>query len=197
MSSIMESALAETNADTDFDVGARLRSVREARGLSQRELARRAGVTNGTISLIEQNKNSPSVASLKKVLDGLPMTLAEFFALEQPPQDQVFFRAEELIELTKGAVSFRQVGPRDGNHKLQVLHERYAPGADTGKSMLRHEGEEGGVILRGHIELTVGERRQTLGPGDAYYFPSTLPHRFRNPGPDACEIISACTPPYL
>ena len=60
------------------DVGARLRSIRTTFGLSQRELARRAGVTNGLISLIEQNRVSPSVSSLKKVLDGVPMPLAEF-----------------------------------------------------------------------------------------------------------------------
>ncbi|HEV3179388.1 MAG TPA: helix-turn-helix domain-containing protein, partial [Steroidobacteraceae bacterium] len=54
----------------NVDVGTRLRSVRTTFGLSQRELARRAGVTNGLISLIEQNRVSPSVSSLKKVLDG-------------------------------------------------------------------------------------------------------------------------------
>ncbi len=191
---MMSEPLQET--ETGFDVGAQLRAVREARGLSQRELARRAGVTNGTISLIEQNKNSPSVASLKKVLDGIPMTLAEFFALEQPPCDQVFFRAAELVTLTKGAVSFRQVGAREGQ-ALQILHEHYAPGADTGKAMLRHDGEEGGIVLRGRIELTVGERREVLGPGDAYHFDSSQPHRFRNIGDEVCEVISACTPPYL
>ena len=56
------------------DVAARLKAVRQMHGLSQRELAKRAGVTNGMISLIEQGRVSPSVASLKKVLDGLPMT---------------------------------------------------------------------------------------------------------------------------
>ena len=55
-----------------LDVGARLKMVRKKRGLSQRELAKRAGVTNSTISLIEQNRVSPSVSSLKKVLDGVP-----------------------------------------------------------------------------------------------------------------------------
>ena len=61
-----------------IDVGARLKHVREVHGLSQRELARRAGVTNGLISLIEQNRVSPSVGSLKKVLDGVPLSMAEF-----------------------------------------------------------------------------------------------------------------------
>lgn len=185
------------STETEFDVGVRLRAVRESRGLSQRELARRAGVTNGTISLIEQNKNSPSVASLKKVLDGIPMSLAEFFALDMPPREQIFFQASELVELTKGKVSFRQVGGDLRGRNLQILHERYAPGADTGKSMLRHESEEGGIVLRGLIEITVSDQRRILGPGDAYYFDSRLPHRFRNVGEQECEIISACTPPYL
>ena len=56
-----------------IDVGSHLRAVRSMYGLSQRELAKRAGVTNGMISLIEQNRVSPSVSSLRKVLDGIPM----------------------------------------------------------------------------------------------------------------------------
>ena len=180
-----------------FDLGTRLRRVREQRNLSQRELARRAGVTNATISLIEKNKNSPSVASLKKVLDGLPMSLAEFFALDLPPRDQVFFKAAELVELTDGAVSFRQVGGDLRGRSLQILHERYDAGADTGEDMLTHIAEQGGIVLRGRVEVTVGDEHRILGPGDAYYFDSRLPHRFRNLADEECEIISACTPPYL
>jgi transcriptional regulator with XRE-family HTH domain len=76
-----------------MDVGARLRMVRDKFGLSQRELAKRAGVTNGTISLIEQNRVSPSISSLKKVLEGLPMSLADFFTFDaETAAQQVFYR---------------------------------------------------------------------------------------------------------
>jgi mannose-6-phosphate isomerase-like protein (cupin superfamily) len=51
------------------------------------------------------------------------------------------------------------------------------------------------VVIRGRIELTVGGATRVLGPGEAYYFASQLPHRFRNVGREACEIISASTPP--
>jgi mannose-6-phosphate isomerase-like protein (cupin superfamily) len=78
---------------------------------------------------------------------------------------------------------------------MSVIRERYAPGADTGADMLRHEGEEGGVVVRGRIELTVGGESRVLGPGDAYYFTSAIPHRFRNTGHEPCEIVSASTPP--
>jgi transcriptional regulator with XRE-family HTH domain len=190
----------------EFDVGARLRGLREKHGLSQRQLAQRAGVTNGTISLIEQNRSSPSIASLRKVLQGIPSTLADFFGDETlPPSEQIFFKSNDLLELTskiadarKGKISFRQVGDLR-NRSLQVLHERYEPGADTGSQphMLQHESEEGGVVIKGQLELTVGTQTQLLGPGDAYLFDSRIPHRFRNVGDEDCELISACTPPYL
>ena len=62
-----------------MDTGTRLKLVRERTKLSQRELARRSGLTNSTISQIEQNRVSPSVSSLKKLLEGIPMSLATFF----------------------------------------------------------------------------------------------------------------------
>jgi mannose-6-phosphate isomerase-like protein (cupin superfamily) len=61
--------------------------------------------------------------------------------------------------------------------------------------MLSHRGEEGGIVLKGRVEITVGGNSRVLGPGEAYYFSSSLPHRFRNVGREACEIISASTPP--
>jgi transcriptional regulator with XRE-family HTH domain len=179
----------------NIDVGARLRHVRVTYGLSQRELARRAGVTNGLISLIEQNRVSPSVGSLKKVLDGVPMSLAEFFTLDPAAVPQVFFGADELVEIGNDDVSLVLVAAHRPGRQLTLLRERYAPGAATGEEMLEHRGEEGGIVLRGRIELTVGGAARVLGPGEAYYFSSAIPHRFHNPGREACEIISACTPP--
>jgi transcriptional regulator with XRE-family HTH domain len=178
-----------------IDVGARLRSVRVNFGLSQRALARRAGVTNGLISLIEQNRVSPSVSSLKKVLDGVPMSLAEFFTIDMSVTPQSFFAADELAELGNEQVSLRLVAAQRPGRQLTLLHERYAPGAATGDDMMSHRGEEGGIIVRGKIELTVGGAVRVLGPGEAYYFSSQLPHRFRNVGREECEIISAGTPP--
>jgi transcriptional regulator with XRE-family HTH domain len=178
-----------------LDVGARLRGIRTNFGLSQRELARRAGVTNGLISLIEQNRVSPSVSSLKKVLDGVPMSLAEFFTIDLAAAPQTFFAAEELVELGNPDVSLRLVAAKRTGRQLTILHERYAPGAGTGDEMIVHRGEEGGVVVRGRIELTVGGTSRVLNPGEAYYFASQLPHRFRNVGRETCEIISASTPP--
>jgi transcriptional regulator with XRE-family HTH domain len=178
-----------------IDVGSHLKAVRTLYGLSQRELAKRAGVTNGTISLIEQNRVSPSISSLKKVLDGIPMSLAEFFTVDLLTSPQVFYSRAELIDLGDAQVALRLVASKRLNRAMAIMHERYQPGADTGTDMLSHKGEEGGVVISGQIELTVGGQTRVLGPGDAFYFDSALPHRFQNPGSEVCEIISAATPP--
>jgi len=186
-----------------LDIGERLRSLREQHGLSQRELAGRAGLTNGTISLIEKNKTSPSVASLKSLLDAIPISMTDFFTpldTSTPDSPQYFFKADQFHEIApqdadpRPHVSLRQLG-RAAEHALQLLHETYPAGADTGQELLSHTGEEAGIVVRGQIEVTVDGAVTVLGPGDGYIFDSRLPHRFRNPGADICEVISACTPP--
>ncbi len=181
----------------ELDVGYRLRLVRIRHQLSQRGLAKKAGVANATISLIESGSTSPSVSALKRILAGIPMTLAEFFSDELPDmQSEVFYRAESLTEISAGeGISYRQIGSAKAGHALQILSETYALGADTGMVMLQHEGEEGGVILSGQLEVTVGESTRVLGAGDAYYFNSRQPHRFRNVGQDVCTLVSSCSPP--
>ena len=189
----------------DVDVGARLKRLRRSNGLTQRELARRAGVTNGLIAMIEQNRSSPSVASLKRILDAIPMPFSEFFAVEYPANEKTVYRAGELREINPARVfrldaaqakllSLRQVGDASV-HSLQLLHEKYAPGADTGVELYAHEAEEAGLVIKGQIELTIGAEVHALGPGDAYIFDSRTPHRFRNTSDADCVIVSACTPP--
>jgi len=180
-----------------IDVGSRLREVRARSGLSQRALAKRSGISNATISLIESGKLNPSVAALKRILDGIQMDLSSFFATETSESEPVVYRESELVEIGRGKISYWQVGRKLMGRSMQILHERYAPGSDTGKVTLHHKGEEGGVVIRGHLELSVDGERYVLGPGDAYYFDSSRPHRFRNVGPEECEVVSACSPPSL
>ena len=179
----------------DKAVGARLKEIRLRYKLSQRHLARQSGVANATISQIEAGKLNPTVSMLKKVLDGIPLHLGEFFSDAPETPDRVFFRAEELTEIGDGGVSFLQVGANLNDKAIQFIKECYQPGAGTGKHEIIHEGEECGLVLKGRLQVTVGGESAILRAGDAYYFKSNQPHGFLNPGSDPCELISACTPP--
>ena len=179
-----------------MEIGARLQLVRKSKGMSQRELAKRVGVTNSTISLIEQDKVSPSVGSLKKVLDGIPISLADFFTLDLDVglPDNPFYTADEVPDVGSNGVHYFLVGQHRPMRQMCILREVMPPGTDTGETSLRHEGEEGGVVITGQVEVTVGEQCRVLGPGEAYYFESRIPHRFRNVGDEDAVIFSANTP---
>ncbi len=179
-----------------MDVGARLKSIRQLRNISQRELAKRAGVTNSTISMIEKNSVSPSISSLKKVLNGIPISIVEFFAHEADVEkkQQVVYSSEELMNIGSGEVEMLLVGKSFPRRQMTFLIESYTAGADTGTEMLQNDAEEGGYILEGKIELTVGEEVYQLEKGDSYYFDNNKPHRFRNISEKNCKIVSATTP---
>jgi transcriptional regulator with XRE-family HTH domain len=178
------------------DVGAKLKSIRQLRKISQRELAKRAGVTNSTISMIEKNSVSPSISSLKKVLNGIPISLVEFFSEEftHEKNQQVVYTQEELMDIGSGDVNMNLVGKSFPRRQMTFLIETYPSGSDTGTEMLQNDAEEGGYILEGKIELTVGSEVYILNAQDSYYFDNNKPHRFRNPFDQVCKIVSATTP---
>lgn len=179
-----------------MDIGERLKLVRNKYGLSQRELAKRAGVTNSTISMIEKNSVSPSISSLRKVISGIPMTLVEFFADEEPQIKNVpvHYRREDLLDISVKNVQYKLVGKAFGKRDMAFMEEIYEPGADTGTDLLVHEGQEAGMIISGKLEITIDNKTHTLVAGEGYYFDCTSPHRFHNPFDEPCRLISSVTP---
>jgi transcriptional regulator with XRE-family HTH domain len=180
----------------DARVGQRLQLLRKSRALSQRELARRAGLTHGTISCIERDKISPSIGTMRQILESLGLTLSDFFAGESAAGPAFFFRYSDLVEVGTGGVSLLQVGKSLVGRPLQVLLETYPPGSETAKEPYRVDGgEEGGVVIEGEIEATVGTEVRILRRFDAYLFSTSLPHKLRNVSDRPCMIVSATTPP--
>ncbi len=187
----------QANPGSDVEVGARLRELRGARGLSLRALAEASGVTASALSQIENGKNSPSVSTLKKILAALGSTLGEFFAADAENGGSAFvFPAGRLVNVASGAgLKYLSLPGRGGIRTLQIMDENYLHGADTGPEPYSHAGQEGGICIAGRIELTVNGRREVLSPGAGFYFSSTLPHRWRNVGRGPARMISACSPP--
>lgn len=183
-------------AQETLEIGPRLRNLRMKRGLSIRALAEAAGLTHSTIGQIEANKTSPSVSSMKRILDALHTPLSQFFAdAETYTEEQIFFGHDDLVELADGeSLSYRQVGKSLAGKAIMMLRERYAPGADTGEPYA-HQAEECGIVISGKLMIVVGNRERCLSPGEAYYFDSRVPHRMYNPFDEVCEVVSAVSPP--
>jgi transcriptional regulator with XRE-family HTH domain len=177
-------------------VGQKLKDLRCRRGLPVRELALRSGLSHAAISLIERDKMSPSIDTLGAILDTLGTTFAGFFA-DLPPAIPYnpFYAASELTEIGVAAsISSKIIGGSHPNRHILMLDETYAVGSSSGAACT-HRAQEAGLVIEGAVEVTVGEQTQTLKAGDAYYFDSHHPHRFRNVANQKSRIVSAVTPP--
>ena len=180
----------------NLDVGARLRAVRDRAGLSQRELAKKAGVTHSTISLIEQEAHAPSLASLHRILSAIPISIADFFALPTSQQN-VLFNDADLAVVTRGEADLRVLAAERRDKALQMFIERYQPGAGTGDEPIAHDGETAAVVLRGTIEVRVGDTTRVLRRGGGYHIIGKQPYMLRNIGKIVAVVACACTPPMI
>jgi transcriptional regulator with XRE-family HTH domain len=193
---LLRASKSESQASA-LAVGARLRSVRELAGLSQRELAKRAGVTNATISLIEQESHAPSLASLHRILNAIPISMAEFFALPTSKENVLFYDKDSLASVTRGAAQLSVLGSERRDKKMQMFFERYAPGASTGDELIAHDGETAAVIVQGTMELEVDGKTRRIEAGGGFQLLGKHPYRLRNVGRTIAIVVCACTPTMI
>jgi transcriptional regulator with XRE-family HTH domain len=192
----ISAAKAESEASA-LAVGERLRAVREQSGMSQRELAKRAGVTNATISLIEQESHAPSLASLHRILNAIPISMAEFFALPTSQQNVLFYNKDELVAVTRGAAALSVMGSERRDKKLQLFSERYAPGASTGDELIVHDGETAALVIQGIVEVEVDGVTRRIESGGGFQLIGKQPYRLTNIGRSDAIVVCACTPPMI
>jgi transcriptional regulator with XRE-family HTH domain len=182
-------------AATELQLGPRIRSLRQARRVTLRELAERAGVTESFLSQVEREVTSPSIASVQRIARALDLGIAELF-VDEPPLGRVVRRTDRRRIAYNGlnAVDEFLTAGRDG--RLQVILTTLEPGGGTGDEAYTHESdEEVVIILEGSLELWVGEEHHLLAVGDSITYSSRQPHRNRNPGPARAVVLFCATPP--
>jgi transcriptional regulator with XRE-family HTH domain len=180
---------------TELQLGPRIRSLRQARQVTLRELAERAGVTESFLSQVEREVTSPSIASVQRIARALDLGIADLFA-DEPPIGRVVRRADRRRIAYPGlnAVDEFLTSGRDG--RLEVILSTIEAGGGTGDEAYAHESDEEVVIvLEGSLELWVGDEFHLLADGDAITYSSRQPHRNRNPGPGRAVILFCATPP--
>lgn len=177
-------------------VGERLRRIRLERGLTIKEVAAGASLTESFISQLERSRVNPSVASLQRITHVLGTSLGRLFD-EVVPQAGRVVRRERRARLTyPGLRATDYLLSPDLNGRLEIIWAEAAPGGGSGEEFYSHEGEEECVVVvRGRMEIWVGRERYLLRPGDAITLSSRLPHRWRNVGRGKLEAVWAITPP--
>jgi transcriptional regulator with XRE-family HTH domain len=189
------SAPASTSPPTELQLGPRIRSLRQARNVTLRELAQRAGVTESFLSQVEREVTSPSIASVQRIARGLDLAIAELFT-EEAPHGRVVRRGERRRIAYPGLRAIDEFLTSDMTARLQVILSTIEPGGGTGEEPYAHESDEEVVIvLSGQLELWVADEHHVLEEGDSIAYSSRLPHRNVNSSDQPALVLFCLTPP--
>ena len=169
--------------------------MRQARRLTLRELADRAGVTESFLSQVEREVASPSIATVQRIARALDLSIAQLFA-EEPRRDgsSGARRAggSPIRASGRRRVPDREPGGPAAGHPARSIE----PGGGTGEEPYTHDSdEEFVVVLEGVLDLWVGDEHYVLREGDAITFDSHLPHWNINRGDDPAVVLFCMTPP--
>ncbi|NAZ37814.1 helix-turn-helix domain-containing protein [Rubellimicrobium sp. CFH 75288] len=178
--------------------GEAVRELRAAKQLTLRELAERTDLSVGYLSQVERGLSNPSVSAVQAIAGALGVTAGWFFRAPSAPEGSeaafvVRAGARRRLAFASG-ITDELLSPHLGG-ALELLLSRFAPGSASGEAPYAHRGEEAGVVLSGTLELWIEAERFLLGAGDSFAFPSTRPHRYRNPGAEETVVIWVITPP--
>jgi len=180
-----------------YRFGDKLRSIREKRKLTMREIAEQAGISESMVSQIERNKVSPAVDTLFKLADILDIEFEFLFADVRKERAVRIVRVEDRSKMTMSGVRYEQLAAAglDEEHGLEAWLIEIAPGATRGDSEYGHPGRELGIVLEGQLEFHLGNRIHVLESGDSLSFESSVPHQLVNRGTVPMKAYWIVTPP--
>jgi transcriptional regulator with XRE-family HTH domain len=187
-----DSAGAPPGRAADAEVGARIRALRQEKGLRLAEVAARTGLSIGYLSQIERGISSPSLRVLTTLAAPLGISYAELFrpAPADAPRDSVVVRRDERnsLGLWRTGIEKQLLSPPAGS-PLTLYEVVLKPGGTSGEELYVHGGEEAGLVLEGEMDLTVENQSWRLRAGDSFRFASSRPHRFDNPGRRVARVL--------
>lgn len=181
----------------ELKIGKKIRYIRLQNKLTLQEIAQRTGFTKGYLSLIEQGKKSPPIATLSKIARALNVDIPAFFEQKKPEDQIILVRKDEgKVVVRDGNVfgyRYESIAPTKRHKKMEpfiVTHifRTNKPG------WFDHEGEELFYVLEGKIKFLYGDKEYLLKEGDCLYFDSSIPHRGEGIGKKPAKVLVVICP---
>ena len=172
----------------ELSVGERLRTLRTERDLSQRALAQLAGISPNSVSLIERDEISPSVATLQNLATALRVRVSYFFE-DETEQSVLHVKANQRSAVDSQGVRIESIGSRIHAQEIEPFLVQLAPHTSSGERQVIHAGHEVVYCLKGKLEYLIDGTIYQVEAGDFLLFEASLPHLWRNPFDETAEFL--------
>jgi transcriptional regulator with XRE-family HTH domain len=184
-------------SESKHQFGSKLRAVRERRGITLKQVAGKAGVSESLVSQIERNKVSPSVDTLLSIADVLGVDYEYLFSDYRKKATVEIIRASARSVTRDGLVTMSRLSVREeipGEYSVDAYMVEVAPGGEKGDLEYGHAGLEFGIVLEGAAELLFGDDSYLLFEGDTVSFASRIPHILKNRGDAPLKAVWIVSP---
>ena len=181
----------------DLNLGQKVKSLRQRRGLSLQQVAESAGLSEPLLAQIEGEVVAPPVATLLKISRALSVNIGYFFqdqdvekravVVPRNERKKVFRRIHE--EPSKVGYYYESLAYPKADKHMEPFHVTFEVKNKEDLIFFNHKGEEFIYVLEGQLEFSYENETYALGPGDSLYFDASLPHAFRAVGKKAATTI--------
>ena len=179
---------------TAISVGPRIKALREAEGLSLRDLAQRTGVSAPMLSQVERNETSPTLATAHRIAAGLELSLSQLLRLDEGAPVTVIRAQDTKPSRERKGHRTEVLTPALPGQRAELSRHTLDPGAATGDPSdppLHEPGaREIAHVTSGTAVLCIDDARHELRAGDTVTFDADLPHHFENPGPEPATFLA-------
>ncbi len=176
-------------------IGEKVKAFRAARRMSLRALGDATGTTASFLSQLERGLSGVNISTLMRIAGALGISLTDLFDDGSPPVGRVLRKAERPA-LPPAEGYRKMLLSRRPIRDMEVYIGEFDPGGSTGEKPYSHgDSQELFFVIRGEVELTLGEERHVLSSGDSIEYPSSVPHKTVNIGTETAEVIWMIAPP--
>jgi transcriptional regulator with XRE-family HTH domain len=178
----------------EVDIGAKVKARRKSNRQTLRQLAEMVGCSSAYLSQIENGKVSPSIASLKRIADALQANITDFFM--ESSADPVVLRPDQrvLITLERWNAKIWSMIADPKNKRMQPFMTIIEPGGGS-HGVYAHVGEEFGLVLKGRLEVELDGAVHVVNENESFYYNSSQPHTWTNPGKGETVVVWVISPP--
>ncbi|MBA2239912.1 MAG: helix-turn-helix transcriptional regulator [Solirubrobacterales bacterium] len=180
-------------AGLQVTIGRRVRALRDAAGLSLRDLAERSAVSAPMLSQVERGETSPTLSLAARIAAGLGLSLSQLLRLDETDH-VVVVRAGEGRARRRGGHRIEELTPPLPGQRADVSRHLLDPGAATGGAsdppMHEPGSRETAVVVSGRVMLVIDAVSHQLAAGDSATFDADLPHHFENPATEPAELLA-------
>ncbi|WOI32317.1 helix-turn-helix domain-containing protein [Tritonibacter scottomollicae] len=177
-------------------LGADLRALRRARGITIADLAARMGRSVGWISQVERDLSEPSISDLRQLATCLEVPMSMLFAHASAPVEEQGYivRAEARRPMGSGEEGLiEELLSPDLTDDFEMVHSTFAPNARM-QARAHRPTQEVAYVISGRLDLQIADRRFTVGPGDSFRIRNE-PFQWANPYDEACVAVWVIAPP--